>query len=173
MDISWSDCVVARIVTQYRFHLRFSVRIRLASNQARFTLHPCIPAFHQHTPCIHCASFTLFNVRWSIQINFKSRWVHSVNSRQQRMDLQYNFHLQVIKVVFIFWLNYLDSPHSTIHLLQSWCSRDCSQQLGKLYQSSSNNGIAINSIGYGYFILNRYLQEGEPPNLSALHWQHT
>jgi hypothetical protein len=85
------------------------------------------------------------------------------------MDLRYNFHLQVIKVVFIFWLTNLDSPHSVIYLIQSWRSRDCSQQLGKLYQSSSNHGIAINSIGYGYFILNRYLQEGEPPNLSALH----
>jgi hypothetical protein len=78
------------------------------------------------------------------------------------MDLWYNLHLQVIKIVFIFWHTYLDSPHSVnpvIYLIQSWCPRECSQQLGKLYQSCSNNGIAINSISYVYFILNRYLQE--------------
>ena len=87
------------------------------------------------------------------------------------MDLRYNLHLQVIKIVFIFWHTYLDSPHSVnpvIYLIQSWCPRECSRQLGKLYQSCSNNGIAINSISYVYFILNRYLQEGEPPNLLAL-----
>lgn len=31
--------------------------------------------------------------------------------RQQRMDLRHNFLLQIMKVVFIFWLDYLDSPH--------------------------------------------------------------